>query len=196
MILYYYLKRLFRRPTCVIGRRSRLSFFAKINNTSSTSNSIVIGSHSIIKGQLWVFPHGGSIHIGDWCYVGEATRLWSASSIRIGDRVVIAHNVNIFDNQTHPISAELRHLHFRHIALIGHPDKIDLGEKPVHICDDVWLAAGATILRGVTVGTGAIVGAGSVVTKDVPPWTMVAGNPARIVRYLRPEQMTSLHSEY
>ena len=192
MIFSYYLKRLLRQPTCVIGRRTRLCFSAKIDNISSTSNTITIGSNSIIKGQLLVFPHGGSIDIGDWCYLGDSSRLWSSSSIRIGDRVVIAHNVNIFDSQTHPISAELRHQHFRQISLFGHPVSIALGEKPVHICDDVWLAAGATILRGVTVGTGAIVGAGSVVTQDVPPWTMVAGNPAKIVRRLNPEQMTNI----
>lgn len=192
MIFPYYLKRLLRRPTCVMGPRTRLSFTASIDNISSTSKSILIGSNSIIKGQLLVFPHGGHIHIGDWCYLGESSRLWSSSSIRIGNRVVIAHNVNIFDSQTHPISAELRHRHFRQIALFGHPHSIDLGEKPVNICDDVWLAAGATILRGVTVGTGAIVGAGSVVTQDVPPWTMVAGNPAKIVRRLSPEQMTNI----
>ena len=192
MIFSYYLKRLLRKPTCVIGHRTRLSFSATIDNISSSSRSIHIGSNSIIKGQLLVFPHGGKIDIGDWCYLGDFSRLWSSSSIRIGDRVIIAHNVNIFDSQTHPISAKLRHLHFRNIAFSGHPDSIDLGEKPVHICDDVWVAAGVTILRGVTVGAGAIVGAGSVVTQDVPPWTMVAGNPAKIIRRLNPEQMINM----
>ena len=171
MIFSYYFKRLLRKPTCVIGHRTRLSFSATIDNISSSSSSI---------------------DIGDWCYLGDFSRLWSSSSIRIGDRVIIAHNVNIFDSQTHPISAKLRHLHFRNIAFSGHPDSIDLGEKPVHICDDVWVAAGVTILRGVTVGAGAIVGAGSVVTQDVPPWTMVAGNPAKIIRRLNPEQMINM----
>ena len=55
-------------------------------------------------------------------------------------------------------------------------------EKPVLICDDVLIGCMAVILKGVTIGEGAIVGAGSVVTKDVPPWTIVAGNPARVIR--------------
>lgn len=54
--------------------------------------------------------------------------------------------------------------------------------KPVHICRQVWIGAGATILPGVTIGENAVVGAGSVVTHDVPPMTIVAGNPARTIK--------------
>jgi galactoside O-acetyltransferase len=60
--------------------------------------------------------------------------------------------------------------------------------KPVKIEDKVWIGFNSIILKGVTVGEGAIVGAGSVVTKDVPPYTIVAGNPARIIRELTPEE--------
>jgi maltose O-acetyltransferase len=55
-------------------------------------------------------------------------------------------------------------------------------DRPIVIEDDVWVGAGVVVLPGVRIGTGSIVGAGSVVTKDVPPWTVVAGNPARAVR--------------
>lgn len=50
------------------------------------------------------------------------------------------------------------------------------------ICDKSWIGFNSILLKGITVGEGAIVGAGSVVTKDVPPWTIVAGNPAKIIR--------------
>ena len=139
----------------------------------------MIGNNSIVDGQLLVFPHGGQITIGSWCYIGEGSRLWSSCSIEIHDRVMISHGVNIFDSLTHPLSAELRHKHFRQIATSGHPKNIHLGEMPVYIGDDAWIAAGATLLRGVHVGEGAIVGAGAVVTHNVEPWTIVAGNPAR-----------------
>ena len=58
----------------------------------------------------------------------------------------------------------------------------DVIRKPIVIKDKAWIGFNSIILKGVTIGEGAIVGAGSVVTKDVPPYTIVAGNPARIVR--------------
>lgn len=138
----------------------------------------------MIDGDLLVFAHGGHIRIGDWCFVGEGSRIWSGARIDIGHRVLIAHNVSIFDNLTHPMEPTARHAHFRHIVEKGHPAEIDLGDRPVRIEDDVWVGAGCTILRGVTIGRGAILGAASVVVHDIPPMALVAGNPARVIRTL------------
>lgn len=151
---------------------------------TGTNEAISIGTHSIILGELLVFAHGGRIVCGDWCYVGEGTRIWSGAQIDIGNRVLISHNVNIIDGLTHPIRADERHAHFRKIAQEGHPKHISLGDKPIVVEDDSWIGAAAIILRGVKIGEGAIVGAGAVVTKDVPRNVIVAGNPARIVRRL------------
>ncbi|CAN5416233.1 N/A [soil metagenome] len=138
----------------------------------------------MIRGELLVFGHGGQLNIGEFCYVGEGTRIWAADSITIGDRVLISHNVNIFDNLTHPLSPVARHLQFVEIAESGHPRRIDLGERPIRIEADALIGASATILRGVTIGRGAIVGAGAVVTKDVPAHCIVGGNPAKLIREL------------
>ena len=54
--------------------------------------------------------------------------------------------------------------------------------KPITICDNVWVATGAVVLPGVTIGEGAVVGTGAVVTKDVEPWTIVGGNPAKFIK--------------
>ena len=104
---------------------------------------------------------------------------------------MISHNVNVFDNLTHPLSPTLRHRHFRHISERGHPADIDLGDAAVTIEDDAWISAGASILKGVTIGAGAIIGAGSVVTRDVPPLCIAAGNPARVIRALTAAEITS-----
>ena len=61
-----------------------------------------------------------------------------------------------------------------------------VNSKPIHICSYVWIGMNCTILKGVTIGEGAIVAAGSVVTHDVEPWTLVAGNPARFIKKLIP----------
>jgi acetyltransferase-like isoleucine patch superfamily enzyme len=140
-------------------------------------------------GELMTFAHGGNISIGEWCYVSSGSRVWSAASIQIGDRVLIAHNVNIFDSLTHPLDATARHEHFKAISTVGHPRQIDLGERPVIIHEDVWIGAGAFVLRGVTIGACAIVAAGAVVTRDVPANCIVAGNPAAIVRERASDQL-------
>jgi acetyltransferase-like isoleucine patch superfamily enzyme len=175
-------QKLLRRPTCVLGKGARLGRPARIRNIRGNSEAISIGSKSIVMGELLTFAHGGKIFIGEWCYIGEGSRVWSAASIQIHDRVLIAHGVNIFDNLTHPLDGAKRHEQFKQIATVGHPRQIDLGERPVVIHDDAWIGAGAFVLRGVTIGCGAIVAAGSVVTKDVPANSIVAGNPAMIVR--------------
>jgi acetyltransferase-like isoleucine patch superfamily enzyme len=116
--------------------------------------------------------------------VGVGTRIWSAASIEIGNRVLISHSVNIFDNLTHPLKATERHAQARQIFTSGHPREISLDEKPIKIGDDAWIGACALVLRGVSVGEGGVVAAGAVVTKDVPPYSVVAGNPAVVVREL------------
>jgi acetyltransferase-like isoleucine patch superfamily enzyme len=182
----YWGRRLLGRPTCVLDRGARLYRTARIRNASGKDEHIRVGSSSLILGELLTFGHGGKIRIGEWCYVGEGTRIWSALNITIGDRVLIAHNVNILDSLTHPIDAASRHRQFRMIVTSGHPEQIELDEQPVHIHSDTWIGANAIILRGVTIGAGGIVGAGAVVTRNVSAYSMVAGNPARCIRELEP----------
>jgi acetyltransferase-like isoleucine patch superfamily enzyme len=177
-----FLKKLTGRATCVKGSGTQVLPAASIRNAQKRNASILIGKRCIIEGELFVFAHGGEIEIGDWCYVGPNSRIWSGCKITIGNRVLISHGVNIFDNLTHPIDPEARHKQFVDIYRSGHPAEIDLDDRPVSIGDDCWLGAGCIVGRGVTLGEGAIVGAGSVITKDVPPFTIVAGNPARIIR--------------
>lgn len=156
---------------------------ARILNCLNTPNAIKIGPNSHIRGELQVFGHGGDIKIGAYCYIGENSRIWSAKEIIIGNRVLISHDVNVFDNLIHPINPNLRHKQFLSIISTGQPKQINsLDEKKVKICDDVLIGAKSIILRGVTIGECSIVGAGSVVTKNIPPYTIVGGNPAHIIR--------------
>jgi acetyltransferase-like isoleucine patch superfamily enzyme len=155
---------------------------ARIVNNLQEPNAIEVGAFTHIKGELLTFGHGGKIRIGEFCFLGEQSRIWSAKNISIGNRVLISHNVNIFDNATHPISANARHEQFKQIITVGQPKIINLSESPIIICDDVLIGCMSIILSGVTIGEGAIIGAGSVITKNVSAWTIVAGNPARVIR--------------
>ncbi len=188
MNLHFYIRRLLGRPTCVLEPQSTVSSSAKILNAGQHSFGIRIGRNSRIEGELFVFAHGGQIRIGNWCFIGPGARIWSAAEITIKDRVLISHNVNIFDSLTHPIDPIRRHKQFVEISTRGHPNHIDLGGRPIAIEEDVWIGAGAMIMRGVRIGARSIIGAGAIVTQDVPADVVVVGNPARIVRRINDNQ--------
>jgi len=167
-----------------IGDKSKFYEQAKVNNMRGDKTKIKIGNHTHIRGFLQLFAQGGQIEIGDFCYIGEESRIWSAQEIKIGNRVLIAHNVNIHDNVSHPLDSSLRNLDFKRIIGVekANVNIFDLRTQAVYIKNDAWIGFNVIILKGVTIGEGAIVGAGSVVTKDVPDWTIVGGNPAKIIR--------------
>lgn len=153
----------------------------RIENGSRDREKIVIGKDSRVLGHLTVYLHGGSITVGSSCFIGENTRIWSAQNISIGNRVLISHSVNIHDNISHSLSAASRHNHFKAIFSSGHPESLDIPKANIVIEDDAWIGFGAAVMKGVTIGRGAVIGAHSVITKDVPAYTVVVGNPARVV---------------
>ena len=157
---------------------------ASVTNLSQSKNLIIIGKDSVIRGELIIFAHSGKISVGEGCYVGDGSRIWSSESVNIGNRVLISHNVNIHDTDSHSINTELRSQHFYTIMSTGHPKEniFDIKASPVVIDDDVWIGFNSTILKGVKIGKGSVIAACSVVTKDVPPNVIVAGNPAKIVK--------------
>jgi len=112
--------------------------------------------------------HSGSerarIRIGRGCSIGDRTEIHAGSLVEIGDGVIIAWDCVIMDRDYHSTGSS--------------PE----GMKPVAIGNGVWIGCRAIILKGVTVGEGAVVAAGAVVTKDVAPFTLVAGNPARALK--------------
>ena len=118
------------------------------------------------------------------------TKLWASEKILIGDHVLIAHNCNIFDNDTHPIDYLERREDAENIIFkamrVHFPS---LKTRQVTINNDAWIGCNSIILKGVTIGEGAIVAAGSVVTQDVMPWTVVAGNPAKVVKKIKDENL-------
>ena len=158
---------------------------AVVQNMQYDPKKIIIGKGTHIRGLLLVFRYGGQISIGENSYVGDHSRIWSGDSVTIGNFVQIAHNVNIIDTSAHEFDAYERAE--RYLTLMANgpwPDKGNVLTAPIVIRDFAWISFNASILRGVTIGEGAIVAAGSVVTKDVPAYTLVAGNPAVVKRHL------------
>lgn len=170
------------------GEDTRFTTESTIINLADNRDKIKIGKNCHIAGLMLVYSYGGSITMGDHCSLSSFSRIVSTKKIVIGNRVLIAHNVNIIDNISHPIDAKLRHEDYVSSFITG-MQEYDLKSKEIVIEDDVWIGFNSTILRGVTIGRGAIIGAGTVVTKDIKPWTVNVGNPVRCVRELTPVQV-------
>jgi acetyltransferase-like isoleucine patch superfamily enzyme len=153
-----------------------------IDNHQGTPGAVIIGAHTHVRGQLLTFWNAGQITLGEWVYVGEGTRIWSQNSVRIGNHVLISHLVDIHDTDSHPVDWRDRRREAEAVLNgIGYRTT-STESAPVVIEDDVWIGFKAVILKGVRVGRGAIVAACSVVTKDVPSFSVVAGNPAKVIR--------------
>lgn len=170
----------------------KVRIFPETRINLCTKGKITIGARSFVRGCLEIQRLDGNISVGEDCYIGDGTRIWSASSIDIGNRVLIAHNCNIFDNTTHPLSFEERREDAIDILWRGERNNYaTLYSEPVKICDDAWISCNCTILKGVTIGEGAIVAAGSVVTKDVAPFCVVGGNPAHFLKEIKRDENRS-----
>lgn len=140
---------------------------------------IVLGEDVRLEGdQVWMATGGGrpqALEIGDRTYVGYGTQLIAGTSIRIGADVLIANRVLVNGFDGHPLDPIAR--------ARGEPPGPE-GYGPIVIDDYAWIGSNAIILKNVTIGRAAVVATGAVVTRDVPPLTVVAGNPARPVRTL------------
>lgn len=111
------------------------------------------------------------IHIGEHCGLSGVT-IMCAKRVVLGRNVALGANVIIYDNDMHAINPFLRQ----------YDNDNNIVAQEVIIDDYVWVGANSIILKGVHIGRGAVIGAGSVVTKDVPPLTIYAGNPARYIK--------------
>jgi acetyltransferase-like isoleucine patch superfamily enzyme len=157
---------------------------AKVENHQMDKSRIIVGTGTHIRGTLLLFRYGGKITIGNDTYVGEGTRIWSGDSVTIEDNVLISHNVNIIDTNSHETYSIERAERYKDLLKSGHwKEKGNILTAPILIKKNAWISFGATILRGITIGESAIVAAGSVVTKDVPDYAIVGGNPASVIKY-------------
>ncbi len=158
-----------------------------IIHNSFARSAVEIGSGSLFMGEINVISSSARVRLGDWCFVGPGAKLWAMESIDIGHRVFISHGVQVFDNNSHSLSAAERHERFRELRTVGrHSTPEAVVHRPIRIEDDVWIGFNAAIMKGVTIGRGAIVGAGAMVTHDVAAYAMVVGNPARVAGKARP----------
>lgn len=148
----------------------------------ASDNHLTIGANSLLSCRISFDRAGANVRIGDRTYIGDS-HLVAADSLVIGDDVLISWGVTIVDHNSHALDWDQRASDVLDWAN-GHKNWDHVETRPVKIENKAWIGFNAIILKGIVIGEEAIVAAGSVVTKDVPPHAIVAGNPARIVRML------------
>lgn len=177
-------KKRFFKNVCADPKSLVLMPGSSCHNTGAKDN-VKIGQHCTM-GALLQALYGGKIEIGENTYIGPSTIIQSKESVKIGNGVIIANSVLIVDNNNHPTEPAMRQ------KMSACDDFLNdelwswkyAESKPIVIEDNVWIGRDSRILKGVTIGKGSIVALGSIVTKDVPPYTVVAGNPAKVVKQL------------
>ena len=151
---------------------------------SRKRKAVMIGKHvSCYAGCSFAVGENGRCTIGDFTLLNGAL-IMAEEKIGIGSHCLISWNVGIADSDFHPLEPTQRHIDAQALAPFfkDRPARPKLKTAPVRIADNVWIGMNAVILKGITIGENSVVAAGSVVTKSVLPNTVVAGNPAVVVR--------------
>ena len=165
-------------------------WFLRFDNKTEPRKYVTIGKKGIIKANFIFESSEGNIKIGDNVHIGQANFI-CRKSIEVGNDVTMAWGITIYDHDSHSIYWDYRKndnnqcyndfLNYRGNNVFN-KDWTNVKSKPIVIGDKVWIGFDVTILKGVKVGEGAVIAAKSVVTKDVPAWSVVAGNPAKVVK--------------
>jgi len=157
---------------------------------SERSDAVTIGhAASVYLGTMFDVGPSGRVALGDYSLMNGA-RIVCDAEVVIEDYVLISWNVVLMDSYRAELAPEARRQSVLRVPGSA-PRRLEGGgpARPIRIGRAAWIGFDSCVLPGVTVGEGAVVGARSVVTSDVEPFTIVAGNPARLVRRLTPEEM-------
>lgn len=143
--------------------------------------NVVASSDKNVRLAVWAEEKDkGRIRVGNYCLICAGVRIGSAHEILIGDNCMIASNAYITDSDWHDIY-----------------NRISIGKTaPIKIEDNVWIGDSVIVCKGVTIGENSIVGAGAVVVDDIPANCVAAGNPAKIVKKLDPDQRITTRAQW
>lgn len=173
-----------------VSRRRQVELWRDINGDTSPLPVQLADPEqdaALFDDEPWVeapihMDYGTNVRLGSNVYLNNNCTIIDTCLVSIGSRTLVAPNVSFYSG-THPLDPQLRN------GTRG-PET----GKEIHVAEDCWIGGGAIILPGVSIGRGSTVGAGSVVTKDVPAFHVVAGNPARVIRKIE-TQMSKVSSQ-
>lgn len=157
------------------------------------SNVIIIGDDCLLGVRIIAESPNAYFKFGNKVYIGKS-QIICRTGIEFESDILVAWGVTFYDHDSHSLDFELRKEDITQQLYdfansrgnyINSKNWDVVNTKPIKVCKNSWIGMNATILKGVTIGEGAIVAACAVVTKDVPPFTVVAGNPAVVVKNLK-----------
>jgi acetyltransferase-like isoleucine patch superfamily enzyme len=148
---------------------------------SKENPALIVGQHCTLDGVHFALGQYARAQIGDYCCLSNAVFLCELE-LRIGNYVIIGWNATIADTDFHPLSPAQRIADAVACSPLGKERKRPpIAAKPVVIEDDVWIGPSTTILKDVRIGAGSFIEPGTLITRDIPPRSRVAGNPAQII---------------
>jgi len=169
-------------------------FSIDLRKPVSDKKYVTIGKDCMVSANFIFESEEGEVTLGERVFLG-GSNIICRTRIEFGSNIFVAWGCYFYDHNSH----SLDHIERQNDITLqledyrtGRPNFIYsknwdvVKSSPIKICDNAWIGMHAMILKGVTIGEGAIVAAGSVVIKDVEPWTMVGGNPAKFVKHLKP----------
>jgi len=188
--VYFYVYYKFLRINLVsVTKDSNISASAKLKKVAISGN-VDIKDNAILQAGVSVISKPKT-SIGKFTVInGPNTDLYaSINPISIGAFCSIARNVS-FQEFSHYTDRITTHLILKHI--FKKPDKDIFSKGPITVGNDVWIGSHSIILSGVTIGNGAVIASNSVVNKDVPPYAIVAGSPAQVIKYRFDEEIIAM----
>ena len=180
-------------PTTILLDSTRFDFRGGARNFKG---KIELGANSMLGGEFIFESNQGEVLIGNNTFVNSGTKFVSRSRITLGNDVTVAWGCWFYDHNSHSLDHQDRKQDIKQQiqdyrngqSFIANKDWSKVKTKEIKVQDKAWIGFDSVILSGVTIGEGAIVGARSVVREDVEPWTIVAGNPAKLMKRLDAKQ--------
>lgn len=169
------------------------TFSLRLSNPEKGKTYVSIDENTLIGGNIIFETEKGSLTIGARTQISGGATIICRSNDIIGNDVIIAGGTILYDHDSHSIFFEKRkndviqviNDSMKYHNPLKNKDWSSVKALPIIIKDKVWIGRNVIVLKGVTIGEGAVIGAGSVVTHDVPEYTVVAGNPAKVVKHIK-----------
>ena len=175
---------LIKNNNLLIGEGSNVDN-CKIFHSGTKTNflNIEIGKDCLLEGTIVLYTNQSKVKIGDRAFIGKDTTIYCYNEVEIGSDIMFSWGITLIDTNAHSLKSSDRMndvIDWKKGAEFKDWSKVS--NQKVTIANKSWIGFNSIILKGVTIGEGAIVAAGSVVTKDVAPYTIVGGNPAKFIK--------------